>query len=215
MKREKNQCRQDKYNQNGHGKAALFTLGFCYIFLIIEIGYKIKIERQICTWEIALIFLMLSMYGIFQKLFSKSEVPTNLRGEPLPTGKDKKDKNYRKRFYALNALVYSVLIALAIIIMFVTSSDLSNVKVGTDTLFENDMSNFAFGLILAGCLFPIAFVISFMVEYVWYEYKISQYNLLVLIRAEADEEKPSEDLHIPDDYTKEFSLESSTENSEN
>ena len=30
-----------------------------------------------------------------------------------------------------------------------------------------------------------------MVEYVWYEYKISQYNLLVLIREEAEkEEKP-------------------------
>ncbi len=187
MKNTKKHRRQKEYTNNSHGKAALFTLGFCFVFLAVEIGYKIKVERQICTWEVIMIFLMLSVYGIVQKLFSRADVPTNLRGEPLPTGKLKKDKRRRKSFYALNALIYSLMIAAAIILIFVTSSDINNINLGNEMFFDTDMSNFTFGLILSGSLFPIAFIVSFMVEYVWYEYRIAQYNLITIIRAEAAE----------------------------
>ena len=43
------------------GKAALFTLGFAYVYLLVEIIYKFKRERVVCTWELVLLFLLFAV----------------------------------------------------------------------------------------------------------------------------------------------------------
>lgn len=195
-KNGKNKKRSVSAERSSNGKAALFTLGFCYLFVIAEITYKIKVAGEVCTWEIILLFLMLSVYGIFQKLFSKSEIPLNFKGEPLPTGYTKPEKKERNSFYRINALIYSVIFAVILVIAFISSSLVSNVNIGSELLFDTEMPNFVFGLILAAILSPIFYLVSLMIEFVWYEYKISQYNLLVIIReekAKEDEEENEEE----------------------
>ena len=187
IKKDRTKKRSVSASTSNNGKAALFTLGFCYLFVIAEITYKIKVAGEICTWEIILLFLMLAVYGIFQKLFSKSEVPLNLNGEPLPIGYTKPDKRERSRFYHLNALIYTVIFSVVLVVAFLNSSLISNVNIGAELFFEKEVPNFVLGLILALILFPVFYFMSLMVEYVWYEYKISQYNLLVVIRKEQKE----------------------------
>lgn len=172
---------------SSNGKAALFTLGFCYLFVIAEITYKIKVANQICTWEIVLLFLMLAVYGIFQKLFSKSEVPCNFKGEPLPTGYSKPEKKIRNAFYRRNSLVYSLIFSLILAFAFITSSEVNNVNIGTELFFETEVPNFVFGIGIGLIVFPIFYLFTLMIEYVWYEYKVSQYNFLVIIRKEQEE----------------------------
>ncbi len=192
-KNGKNKKRSVSAERSSNGKAALFTLGFCYLFVIAEITYKIKVAGEVCTWEIILLFLMLSVYGIFQKLFSGSEVPRNLKGEPLPTGYTKPEKKERNAFYRINALIYSVIFAVILVIAFISSSMVSNVNIGSELLFDTELPNFVFGIILAAVLFPIFYLVSLMVEFVWYEYKVSQYNLLIIIREEKLNEEDNED----------------------
>lgn len=194
--------KQGSVAMSNNGKAAIFTLGFCYLFVIAEITYKIKVAHEVCTWEIILLFLMLSVYGIFQKLFSKSEVPLDFKGNPLPTGYTKPEKKTRNAFYRLNALIYAVIFAVVVAVAFISSSMISNVNIGSELLFDTELPNFVFGIIAAVILFPIVYLFSLMVEYVWYEYKISQYNTLVIIR----EEQANKEL------SPEEEIESSTEN---
>lgn len=169
---------------SSNGKAALFTLGFCYLFVIAEITYKIKVAGEVCTWEVILLFLMLSVYGIFQKLFSGSEIPLNFKGEPLPTGSSKAEKKERNAFYRINSLIYSVIFSVILVVAFISSSIVSNVNIGSELFFNAEIPNLVFGIILAAIIFPIFYLISLTVEFVWYEYKISQYNLLIIIRKE-------------------------------
>lgn len=173
--------------------SALYTLGFCYLFIIAEITYKIKVLHQVCTWEVILLFLIPAVYGIFKKLFSKSEIPVDEKGNPLPTGNTKQEKKQRNRFYRFNAFVYALIFAVVLIIGFSSSSTISNVNIFSELLFDIEFPNFLFSVIISVILFPIVYLASLMVEYVWYEYKISQYNLLVLIRQEVANEKSEED----------------------
>lgn len=191
-KNGKNKKRPVSSVTSSNGKAALFTLGFCYLFVIAEITYKIKVAEEVCTWEIILLFLMLAVYGLFQKLFTKSEIPLNSKGEPLPTGYTKPEKKKRNAFYRINALIYSVIFCIILVVAFVNSSLVSNVNIGSELFFDTELPNFVFGLILAAIIFPIFYLISVAVEYVWYEYKVSQYNLLVVIRKEQDEKAAQE-----------------------
>lgn len=178
---------------NSGNLAALYTLGFCYLFIIAEITYKIKVLHEVCTWEVIILFLIPAVYGIFRKLFSKGEIPLDTKGEPLPTGNTKSDKKQRNKFYRFNAFIYALIFAVVLAVGFLSSSMISNVNIGSELLFDAELPNFIFGAIFSLILFPIVYLATFMVEYVWYEYKISQYNLLVLIREEAElEEKAAE-----------------------
>jgi hypothetical protein len=195
--------RVKKAINNSTNLAALYTLGFSYLFVIAEITYKIKVLHEVCTWEVILLFLIPAVYTIFIKLFSKSEIPLDMKGEPLPTGNTKEDKKKRNRFYRLNAFIYALIFAVVLAIGFLSSSMVSNVNIASELLFDKEIPNFLFGAIASLIMFPIVYLASLMVEYVWYEYKISQYNLLVLIREEAEREneenKETEEIKTEED----------------
>lgn len=174
---------------NSSNLAALYTLGFCCLFIIAEITYKIKVLHEVCAWEVILLFLIPAVYGIFTKLFSKSEIPLNMKGEPLPTGNTKQDKKERNKFYRLNAFIYALIFAIVLSIGFLSSSMISNVNIGSELFLDIELPNFLFGVIFSAVLFPIVYLATVAVEYVWYEYKISQYNFLVLIRDEAKQQE--------------------------
>ncbi len=183
FKRKKNRAK--KALKNSSNLAGFYTLCFGYLFIIAEITYKIKVLHEICTWEVVFLFLIPAVYGIFIKLFSKSEIPLDMKGEPLPIGNDKSDKKQRNKFYRLNAFIYALIFAIVLAIGFLSSSQVSNVNIASELLFDKELPNFLFGVIFSAILFPIVYLAIYMVEYVWYEYKISQYKLLVLIRQEA------------------------------
>lgn len=188
-KLERKKKRAKKALENSSNLAALYTLGFSYLFIIAEITYKIKVLHEVCTWEVILLFVIPAIYGIFTKLFSKSEIPLDMKGEPLPVGNTKPEKKQRNRFYRLNAFIYALIFAIVLTIGFWSSSNLNSVNIGSELFFDFELPNFVFGLIVSAILFPIVYLATVMVEYVWYEYKISQYNLLVLIREEAEQEE--------------------------
>ena len=193
IKKGKSRKRSVGAVSGSNSKAALFTLGFCYLFVIAEITYKIRVSGEGCTWEIILLFLMLTVFGLFQKLFSKGEIPKDLKGEPLPTGDTKSDKKKRNAFYRFNAFVYSVIFSLALIVAFLSGTFISEISIGSELFANSEIPNFLFGLIIVAVTFPIFYLLSLAIEYVWYEYKISQYNLLTIIKSEKEEKAKSEE----------------------
>ncbi len=166
-----------------NGKASFLTLAFVYIYLICEIVYKVKISKEICTWEIVMLFLVFSVYGIFNKLFSKAEIPLDFNGNPLTIGTSKRDKKKRNSFYIKSALIYSAVFAIVNTIAFWSSSTVNFVNIAAE-FFDKDISNFSSGLIFSLILFPIVYIFAYMIEYVWNEYKISAYNAIQKVKAE-------------------------------
>ncbi len=167
-------------------KASAITLCFTYLYIIAEIFYKVKIERISCTWEIILLFLIFSVYGILKKLFSNEELPCDHKGSPLPTGDSKKEKRRRNTFYKKSALIYSAIFAVISTIAFSCSSLLSNVNVSSQLFFDTELPNFILAVIISVIFLPIIYIFAYMIEYLWYEYKISVYNEIM---AEKEEEE--------------------------
>lgn len=170
-------------NVSINGKASFLTLAFVYLYLICEIVYKIKVSKEICTWEIVMLFLVFSVYGIFNKLFSKTEIPLDFNGNPLTIGTSKKDKKTRNSFYIKSALIYSAVFVIVNTIAFWSSSTVNFVNIAAE-FFDKDVSNFFSGLIFSLVLFPFVYAFAYMIEYVWNEYKISAYNAIQKIKAE-------------------------------
>lgn len=159
-----------------NAKASTYTLVFTYIYLIAEIIYKVKIEKTSCTWELLLLFFIFSLYGILRKLFSKGEFPCDLSGAPLPSDDDEISKKKRTSFYKKSAIIYSAIFAVITTIAFSCSSLLSNVNVTSELFFDSNLPNFFLAVIISVIFIPIIFIFAYMIEYLWYEYKISVYN---------------------------------------
>lgn len=163
-------------HSNFNSKATVFTLGFTYLYLIAEIVYKVKVERTPCTWEIILLFLIFSVYGIFRKLFSKEDLPLDHSGSPLPYGSSKKDKKKRNSFYKKSALIYSAIFAVVSTVAFSCSSLLSNVNVSSQLFSDTPLPNFILAVIMSVIFMPIVYIFAYMIEFLWYEYKITMYR---------------------------------------
>jgi|GEM_PF-6546551 len=168
-------------------KASAFTLCFAFIYIIAEIIYKVKFEKISCTWEIILLFLILFSYGFLRKIFDKQELPTDCNLNPLPNGYSKQDKRIRAEFYKKSALIYSAIFSVIIFIAFSCSSILSNVNIYSQIFGDFNLPNIILAVIVALISLPIAYIFSYMIEYLWYEYKISVYNEELEIKREIEE----------------------------
>lgn len=186
LKRRKAFKALSKYSSDG--KAALYTLGFAYLFLIVEIVYKFKVERETCTWELLLLFLMFAMFGLFKKLFTNAASPKRFDGTLLPVGDSKEDKSERNKYYKFSACAYACVFSLVAFLGILFSADILNVNLAIEFLFENEIPNFLFSLIGAVFTFGISYLLSYMIDYLWYE------NLI----AYANEEEKAELLEAPD-----------------
>lgn len=172
------------FNVGNNSKAAIFTLSFVFLYLIAEIVYKVKVERQTCTWEIILLFLIFSVYEIFKKLFHKGELPKDFTGKPLPVSNEAKDKKARNRFYKKSALVYTVIFGAVTALAFSSSSLLSNVNIGSELFFNIEIPNTIFSMLVAVVFMPVVYIFAYMIEFLWHEYKISLYKELLAIKEE-------------------------------
>ncbi len=168
-------------------KASAITLCFTYLYLIAEIIYKVKFEKAGCTWEIILLFLIFSVYGILKKLFNTDQLPCDNDGNPLPTGDSPVDKKKRNAFYKKSALIYSAIFAVITTIACSCSSLLSNVDIGEQLFFNSKLPDFILAAIISIIFLPIIYIFAYFIEHLWYEYKLSVYN--ELIEQEEAEEK--------------------------
>lgn len=169
-----------------NAKAAGFTIWFAYLYIIVEIFYKVRIEKVPCTFEVILLFLIFAIYGILSKLFSGYQLPCDHKGNPLPTGKIKADKRKRNSFYRRSALIYAFVFLFISIIAFSSSSLLSNVNVSSQLFFDTDMPNFVLAVIISVIFFPLIYIFAYMIEFLWYEYKVSVYNEIMEEKAEEE-----------------------------
>ncbi|MEE0945923.1 MAG: hypothetical protein U0M42_03725 [Acutalibacteraceae bacterium] len=171
-------------NLGDHSKAAVFTLGFIFLYLIAEIVYKVKVQKEVCTWEIILLFLIFSVYELFKKLFAKGEVPKDFNGKPLPLSDKISDRKKRNRYYKKSALIYTVIFGIITGVAFSCSSLLSNVNIGSELFFDNELPNILVSILVAIVFMPVIYIFAYIIEFLWYEYKISLYNELLAIKEE-------------------------------
>lgn len=183
-KRGKSKKFSFSFNLGNNSKAAVFTLSFVFLYLIAEIVYKVKIERQTCTWEIILLFLIFSVYEVFKKLFAKGEIPKDFKGKPLPVSNERSDKKARNRFYKKSALLYTVIFGAVTTLAFSSSSLLSNVNIGSELFFDIEIPNVIFSMLVAVVFMPIVYIFAYIIEFLWHEYKISLYKELLAIKEE-------------------------------
>lgn len=182
-----------KYSSDG--KAAVFTLGFAYLFLIVEIVYKFKIQRQTCTWELLLLFLMFAVFGLVKKLFTNSASPKRFDGTALPTGDSEEDKKERNSYYKFSALLYSIVFSSVAFLGVLFSADILNVNLAVEFFFEKEVPNFIFSLVSTALVFGISYLFTYMIDFLWYE------NLIAYAK-EAKEYDENETPDIKKDFKK-------------
>lgn len=164
-----------KYSPDG--KAAVYTLGFTYLFLIAEIVYRIKIQKEMCTFELLLLFLIFAIFGLFKKLFTDASAPRRFDGTLLPIGDSKKEKKERNRYYRFSAFLYSLVFALVAFLGVLLSSNMINVNLAVELLVDKEMPNFTISLLVAAVAFVIAYIFTYMVDFLWYEHIIGYARL--------------------------------------
>ncbi len=179
-----------KYSSDG--KAAVFTLGFAYLFLIVEIVYKFKIERQTCVWELLLLFLMFAVFGFVKKLFTNSASPKRFDGTALPTGDSKEDKEERNKYYKFSALLYSIVFSTVAFLAVLFSADILNVNLAVEFFFEKEIPNFIFSLFTTAIVFGISYLFTYMIDFLWYE------NLIAYAKEAEENQAPD----IKEDFEK-------------
>ncbi len=172
----KNKKRRSIYILSGYssdGKAALFTLAFTYLYLIAEIVYKFKVNHTVSSWEIVLLFLIFAVFGIAKKVFSSNSLPIDFYGEPLPIGNDKCSKRKRRNYYLIGSLGYALVFSVVTFLSITASSIIHKVNLGAELISEAAPSNTVLGIIAASIMFVVSFILTFMIDYVWYERKAS------------------------------------------
>lgn len=160
-------------NFSSDSKAALFTLGFVYLFLITETVYKVKRNRDICTWELMLIFLMFAVFGIFKKFFTSTSRPNGFDGQPLPIGTTKEEKDARNKYYLFSSLLYALVFAIVVFIAFSVSANVVNVNIAIELFADTEKSNILTSLLISVIFFVISFSLAYIINYVWYEHCIT------------------------------------------
>lgn len=178
------------------GKAAVYTLAFAYLYLLAEIVYKMKVNREICSWEFLLLFLMFAAFGFFKKMFSNPLFLTDLNGNRLPLGSQKAEKKIRSGHYARSSFLYSAVFAVTAFLALLFSSDLNHLDISVEFLAERHFPNWTASLMLACILMIVAFPVVYMIEYLWYERKISLYQTLC-DQNESPESKVSSPVSLP------------------
>ncbi len=155
------------------GKAALFTLGFAYVYLLVEIIYKFKRERVVCTWELVLLFLLFAVFGFLKKLFSETAVPCSFDGTPLPAGDSQEDKAIRNQHYKKSALLYALVFSTVTLLATSVSSNIHSVNLGIELFFDTEVPNFILAFIVSAILFGVVYLLAYMIDYLWYEERLS------------------------------------------
>ena len=190
LKRKKAFKALSKYSSDG--KAAIFTLGFTYVYLIVEIIYKFKFQKQSCGFELLLLFLMFAIYGFIKKLFTNSFAPKRFDGTLLPTGDSEEEKQTRNNYYKFSALLYSIVFSSVAFLGILFNAELLGVNLAIEFFFEKEVPNFIFSLFTTAIVFGISYLFTYMIDFLWYE------NII----AYANEVKNAENLDLKKDFKK-------------
>lgn len=158
------------------GKAAIFTLGFAYLYLLVEIVIRMKTEKRICVWEIILLFLLYAVFGFFKKLFHDNTIPKDHKGNPLPTGDDRTSVAERNSYYKKSALIYASVFAVINFAALMMSTSLYHVNLAIEIFFDTKVPNIIVALVLTAAAFLLLFIISYFTESLWAENKIENYK---------------------------------------
>lgn len=158
------------------GKAAVFTLAFAYLYLIFEIAYAFKVNREVKTWSLIMLFLMFAAFGVFRKLFAKTSVPRRFDGKLLDTDQTKKAKRSRNRYYLLSATLYGAVFAIVNFLSLFLSSEVNTINLGIEFIVDKELPNYAIAIISSAFFFILITVFAYMIDFLWYEYKVSAYN---------------------------------------
>lgn len=143
-----------------------------YLCLISLTIYKYVTTKDInsASLEITIMLAMSLIYYGYKLTKHKIILPKTLKGETLPTGLEKEDKDKRKNNYAKEALIFSILMILFELIAILFVKDTSAL-----IMFEN-MKYVYVVIINLVITFIICYVISFGLDYAFNEFNIKRYN---------------------------------------
>jgi len=149
------------------------TVLITYIYLLVEITYKYSTTKDIsaCTWEIVLLIVMTVVMWISQRKDEAVSLPRTISGKEVSTELNSQGKHSRLKYYFIDSFVFSVSMIIISVIFYL----FANIPLG----FYFKISEVSEGFNLFICTvieFTILFLVSFMFNYIWIEYKVKKYN---------------------------------------
>ncbi len=158
------------------GKAAGITFIITYFYVLIECIYKYLSTWNInnCSWEIGLLVLMPVSFLFFAKKDDSLLLPRTINNKEMNFEMTSAAKKSRIIEYTKEALLFSiVMLAIDALIGF-----LGNFQWSTfiDIINSGRLTNYILYAIYA---LLGQFIISFVIDYSWSEYKIKKYNKML------------------------------------
>lgn len=149
------------------------TVVITYLYLTVEIIYKHITTKDIanCTWEVVLILLMTAVLIVTQRTDEAVSLPRKLNGTEVSIELNRTGKLARLRHYLIDALIASVAMTLVEVIL----SKITKTPIGIhfQAYGQSGLTSWIIGV---GIELVILFLISFMLRYIWVEYKVKKYN---------------------------------------
>lgn len=130
------------------------------ILLAISI-FKIIKEKNInaASTETTILLLVSVVYVFYRTIKEKKFLPTNIKGEALPTKSIKKDKTTRKKSYLIESLIFSIIVVCLDLLSILFFKETTSLFIFNKT---SSIINICINLLIT---FAICMIISYSFEY--------------------------------------------------
>lgn len=154
------------------GISAAFVFFYTFLFLIIEILYKIINNNIDMIWLDYILFIsMIVVYNISMKKDESYGLPTNAQGEILDK-KSKKEATQRKILYIKQSITYMVEIYIIGIIMSILSGGKLSLVPWEDNFKLKSIDNIYYII----KMFVFEFIVILLFNFIYGEYKVKKYH---------------------------------------
>lgn len=165
-------------------KAMAWAFVFLFACIIVAMFYNIFTTGE-AGWEFWAMLGSALVILVARRILGDVEQPKNVMGKPLSTGSSKKERNARKKDYALQSLIFAAVCAgMDILLIGFGKDEITDLEL-TQTLLPGLPHGLTVA-ITAVIAFVTMFLISYLFEYLIGEfYKVRKYNQML---SELDDE---------------------------
>jgi|GEM_PF-3299164 len=168
-----NTVKSDERTAKNTGTAAVVTLVFLWVALLIAGIYKtVKYGAGSTTEEILLFLGSLLVFLVFKHRKDAVDLPKDFLGKPLPTAPGGADKRARIKAYIVDALINGAILAALNVTLNRINPNFRFTTIDCGSAFLTILINAATDILVLGTVFML-------LNYFWGEHNIKKYNKLL------------------------------------
>lgn len=150
------------------GKVCVWTVLVTYVYLIVELVYKVLIKNQVedCGWPIVLLLLISVILAVGNRKNVNAQLPRSFTGKALPLDPHGKDKRVRLFYYAIDSIIFALIMT---VVYYLEEYFRNNPSANLAKFIQNFLPSMIAEVI-------VVFLLSFLLEYLYREHVVKKYN---------------------------------------